>query len=183
MTKQKLMENFTKEQLVDRIIILDAFFTQSNIFNSLQNDILPPLEKSMIDNYEAQIKQKEAKIQKIEEERNQIRSQRDAHIAEVNELKIELRCKETIINQINDIINELFGVTYDITNNPDELKEILKKKINNSKTLADFLPREPIDIASIFINADNIWFDNAELRQIAEHLLVYCNANEARKEE
>lgn len=51
MTKQELMENYTMEQLADRIVILNEFFTRSNIFNSLQDSIQSPLEKSIEDNY------------------------------------------------------------------------------------------------------------------------------------
>lgn len=70
------------------------------------------------------------------------------------------------------------------------------EKINN-KTLTDFLPAEPIKIADMLINAEGEYennqimkaisgadkgtyslFDISELRQIAEHLLVYCNANQ-----
>lgn len=70
-------------------------------------------------------------------------------------------------------------------------KECLKEKIERKKTVADFLPTEHIKVVDMLINAEckcdensivkplceyNI-FDISELRQIAEHLLVYCNAN------
>ena len=62
--------------------------------------------------------------------------------------------------------------------------------------VADFLPTEPIKVAEMLINAEGEYehnpivkkicgtdkgtyriFDVSELRQIAEHLLVYCNHN------
>lgn len=180
---------------------------------------------------------------------------------EINRLKSELDRKETTINQIDDILNELFGVTHDIAKT-DEFKKILRdklkgnvgsegyrekqKKTNNfygmyansaknlikdnvlmflgiltkelvengidfrydmenemkvyditikdNKTIADFLPAEPIKVADMMISAEgenekvivekgfpcayrttHNLFDISELRQIAEHLLVYCN--------
>lgn len=63
----------------------------------------------------------------------------------------------------------------------------------DSQTLADFLPAEPIKVADVLINLffeprsvdedgnelvfHKRKFEMSELRQIAEHLLVYCNAN------
>lgn len=66
-------------------------------------------------------------------------------------------------------------------------------KIKRDKDVADFLPTEPIKIAEMLITAEGECeplimgnmehkdtyriFDASELRQIAEHLLVYCNHN------
>lgn len=76
---------------------------------------------------------------------------------EINCLKDQLQRKETAIKQIDDILNELFSVTHDIVNKPDEFKEILKEKIEESKTIADFLPAEPIKVAdTINISAETI---------------------------
>ena len=67
--------------------------------------------------------------------------------------------------------------------------------IKDNKTIADFLPKEPIKVADMLISAEGeceplpLPFGNgevrdtykifgvSELRQIAEHLLIYCNAN------
>lgn len=73
-------------------------------------------------------------------------------------------------------------------------KEENKKK--ELRTISDFLPAEPIKVADMLISAEGEYernaigkafygndkgtynlFDISELRQIAEHLLVYCNAN------
>ena len=124
---------------------------------------------------------------------------------EIDRLKKELGRKETIINQIDDILDRLFGVTHDVAR-PDELEEILKEKTKNRKTITNFLPAEPIGVATELINAtyernkgefekkiDKAFgntsditiermYSVSELRQIAEHLLVYCIENEDREE-
>lgn len=70
-------------------------------------------------------------------------------------------------------------------------------KIKSDKEFTNFLPTEPIKVADMLINAEGEYehnplakalykedkgtyriFDVSELRQIAEHLLVYCNHNE-----
>lgn len=166
MTKQELMENYTVEQLADRIVILNEFFTRSNIFNSLHDSVQSPLEKSIEDNYKAQIQQKEAKISRLEKEREELRNQRNEQMTIVNELKQKVNTLEE------------------------------QSKQDSSKTIADFLPSEPVCIAGMLINLQfecennplskmvtkeetymRKMFDVSELRQIAEHLLVYCNAN------
>lgn len=99
---------------------------------------------------------------------------------------------KTIINQIDDILEKLFGVRHDTVDKPDEFEKILAEKSKGNIT--DFLPEEPIKVTDILINADGKYerspiakvfcgkdngtyriFDVSELRQIAEHLLVYCN--------
>lgn len=113
----------------------------------------------------------------------------------VNMNKTELERAKTIINQIDDILEKLFGVRHDTVENPDEFYKILAEKLKGDIT--DFLPEEPIKVADILINAAGEYehnpiakaisgndkgtyriFDISELRQIAEHLLVYCNHNE-----
>lgn len=164
MTKRELMENYTQEQLADRIVILNEFFTRSNIFNSLQDSVQSPLEKSIEDNYKSKIQQKEAKISRLEKEREELRNQRNEQMTIVNELKQKIKTLEE--QSVHD----------------------------SSKTLADFLPAEPINVADILINSffnprsvdengtELVFykrkFNISELRQIAEHLLVHCNANQ-----
>lgn len=141
---------------------------------------------------------------------------------EINELKCKLKHKEEIINQIDDILNELFGVKHDVTDKVNEFREILKEIVEKYKKEIDKLkaenadlhceiqsigmicgemPHEPIEAASALINStytikksdilkslskafgndsDTVtesMYSVSELRQIAEHLLVYCNAN------
>lgn len=114
---------------------------------------------------------------------------------EIEKLKSRLDRKQTEIDQIDEILNELFGVTHDIAK-PAEFERILREKAEGYKTISDFLPEEPIEVASMLISAGGEYersgllkairgegketynlFDISEIRQIAEHLLVYCNAN------
>lgn len=163
MNKQELLENYTMEQLADKVIALEI--TISDMKNT----------ENIIKKYNS----KQCDCGKENE---------------INQLKDQLQRKETTINQIDDILNELFGATHDIVDKPDEFKEILKERIKNSKTLVDFLPAEPINVADMLINteiepksiengAELVFykrkFSISELRQIAEHLLVYCDANES----
>lgn len=83
---------------------------------------------------------------------------------------------------------------YEMENEP-KVWDITSK---NDKTVADLLPTEPIKVAEILITAkgeceplhigNNVFkdtyriFDVSELRQIAEHLLVYCNHNKEEEE-
>lgn len=97
----------------------------------------------------------------------------------IEELKKQLDRSNNTINQIDDILEKLFGVRHDI-GKPDEFEKILADRVKSNA--ADFLPAEPIKVADMLINefhtADYIGFDISELRQVAEHLLVYCNHNE-----
>lgn len=165
MTKQELMENYTMEHLADKIVALEILISD----NKNTAEILKREHKKIICDKEDEIK----------------------------ELKSQLHRKETEINQIDDILGKLFGVTHDIVGKPDEFEKILTEKAEGYKTISDFLPTEPIEVASMLINAEGEYehnpiakafcgtdkgkyklFDISELRQIAEHLLVYCNANE-----
>ena len=101
---------------------------------------------------------------------------------------------QTTINQIDDILEKLFGVRHDTVDKPDEFEKILSERAKGNAV--DFLPTEPIKVADMLINAEGEYehnpiakkicgtdkgtyriFDVSELRQIAEHLLVYCNHN------
>lgn len=126
---------------------------------------------------------------------------------ETEPLKKELERKQTEINQIDEILNELFGVTHDIVKTPNEFEKILKENADNYKSISDIMPKEPIKMAELIIEnfkqgiypiyerdfSGNIKYTDVngekyavetgmyrkyeEVRQIAEHLLVYCNHN------
>lgn len=124
----------------------------------------------------------------------------------IEELKKQLDRSQTTINQIDEILEELFGVTHDVEK-PGEFKEILREKVN--ERISDFLPTEPIKIADMLIDNATAVYENyvedfakaysgqlvignpcedvrqqtlSYLRQIAKHLLVYCNHNEGGEE-
>lgn len=112
----------------------------------------------------------------------------------VDSLKKELDYSKNTINQIDCILEKLFGIRHNTVDTPDEFEKILSDKAKEN--IADFLPTEPIKVADMLINAEGEYehspiakalykedkgayriFDVLELRQIAEHLLVYCNNN------
>lgn len=85
------------------------------------------------------------------------------------------------------------------TVNLDYIQKVLQgheQKQGANKVITDFLPTEPIKVADLLINAskkrtncmtgneyDKYIFEKWKLRQIAEHLIVYCNHNgEAEKD-
>lgn len=109
-------------------------------------------------------------------------------------VKSELERAKNTINQIDDILERLFGVRHDIVGKPDEFEKILTDRAKGN--VSDFLPTEPIKVAEMLINAEGEYEHNtivkkicgtdkgtyrifgvSELRKIAEHLLIYCNHN------
>lgn len=138
------------------------------------------------------------KIISLNREVSKLESIRKTKQCEIEELKKQLDRRQTTINQIDEIMEELFGVTHDVEK-PEAFKEILREKVNEK--ISDFLPEEPIKIADMLISAtytrqkgsmekalhkafgnnsdtviENV-YSESELRQIAEHLLVYCGHN------
>lgn len=127
-------------------------------------------------------------------------SQHDKEFTDkIKELEKQLDRSQTTINQIDYILEKLFGVRHDTVDKPDEFGKILHERIKGNAT--DFLPTEPIKVAEMLINAEGEYkhnpivkkicgtdkgtyriLDISELRQIAEHLLVYCNHNKEEKE-
>jgi len=129
-----------------------------------------------------------------------------------NESQKENKKLKTTINQIDDILNKIFGVKHDIVRTPDDFEKILKEKADNYKTISDFMPKEPIKAAELIIESfkqgvlpiyerdskgnikymdidgekyaveTGIYRKYEEVRQIAEHLLVYCNHNSDKEE-
>lgn len=126
---------------------------------------------------------------KIEELKQKLERQETAtKYAEeyMDSLKNDLERSKNTINQIDYILEKLFGVRHDTVDTPDEFEKILTEKAKRNVT--DFLPTEPIKVADMLINTHkrdlyensayySKIFDIGELRQIAEHLLVYCNHN------
>ena len=109
----------------------------------------------------------------------------------IEELKKQLDRSQTTINQIDDILEKLFGVWHDTVDKPDEFEKILSERVKGN--VVDFLPTEPIKVAEMLITAkgeceplhirNDVFkdtyriFNVPDLRQIAEHLLIYCNHN------
>lgn len=127
------------------------------------------------------------KILRLHNENSKLRHEINTEQDEINSLSEQNKRNENIINVIDDILEKLFGVRHDV-GNPNEFEKILKEKVENYKTISDLIPAEPIKVADMLINAskkrtncmtgkeyDKYVFEKWQLRQIAEHLLVYCN--------
>lgn len=143
-----------------------------------------------------EIQKKETQISKLEKILEEYKESRNELADKVHELERELERKENAINQIDGIICELFGMAHNGDKYTEDFKELLRNQSVTGKTIVDFLPTEPIKVADMLINAEEKYernaiekafygndkgtyslFDISELRQIAEHLIVYCNHN------
>lgn len=121
--------------------------------------------------------------------------------SKLGDMEYEINKRETAIEQIDRIICELFGIAHNGYEYSDDFKELLREKSAVGKTVVDFLPTEPIKVADMLINAEGEYehnlvvkkifgtdkgtyriFEILELRQIAEHLLIYCNHNKEEEE-
>ena len=193
MNKSELLENYTAEQLAEMVVVAMESKEDSEkmiqLITNAGNDLGRQLEEKQ--NEINCLKSKTAKYQKAFED---AKKERDCQIAEyqkkIDELKKQLDRSQTTITQIDEILEELFGVKHDAVEY-GEFEQILRDKV--AEKVADFLPTEPIKVADILISAEGECesltignkkytdtyriFDISELRQIAEHLLVYCNAN------
>lgn len=167
MNKSELLENYTAEQLAEMVVEYEIVKKQYEISTNWEK-MMPEHE------LKAKFNQETAKI-KYENER-----------------------LKTTINQIDEIMEELFGVKHDAVEY-GEFEQFLREKV--MEKVFDFLPTEPIKVADMLIsatytrkkgdmekaihkafgnNADTVTenvYSVSELWQIAEHLLVYCNAN------
>lgn len=113
--------------------------------------------------------------------------------SKLGDMEYEINKRETAIEQIDRIICELFGIAHNGYEYSDDFKELLRENSAVGKTINDFLLTEPIKVAEMLITAkgeceplhigNDVFKDTyrifgvSELRQIAEHLLVYCNHN------
>lgn len=154
MNKKELLENCTMEQLADMVVALNITISDmkntENIirqYNSKQCECekvvaiikCPDCGKS--NKFELDEKSSQLIWNKLTDKVNYLNNESRKLHGEIYDLKQQIQRKETTINQIDDILNELFGVTHDVEK-LDEFKEILKQKIENSKTFADFLPTD-----------------------------------------
>lgn len=208
MTKTELMETYTAEQLADMVVELNEKDEQSKkIYEALQKDYEKIYKSYKEKNENSKEKELQSEVEKYRKAFEDAKKERDCRIAEyqkkieemeeyVDSLKCSVDRKKDAINQIDSIICELFGIAHNGYIYSDDFKELLREKSAVGKTIADFLPTEPIKVASMMINAEGEYehnsiakalckedkgtyriFDIGELRQIAEHLLVYCNHN------
>lgn len=157
MTKTELMETYTAEQLAEMVLA-----NQTKIEEFLR-------QEKTSNNYTMFLQSK------------------------LGDVEYEINKRETAIEQIDRIMCELFGIAHNGYEYSDDFKELLREKSAVGKTINDFLPTEPIKAAEMLITAkreceplhigNDVFkdtyriFEASELRQIAEHLIVYCNHN------
>ena len=109
----------------------------------------------------------------------------------------------------DDLLMFLGILTKELVENGIDFRYEMEKELKvwdikikrDNKDIADFLPTEPIKVADMLINAEGEYehnpvvkkicgtdkgayriFDVSELRQIAKHLLIYCNHNKEEEE-
>lgn len=151
------------------------------------------------------IEELQSEVKKYRKAFEYAKKERDCQIAEYQSRtekdKTELERAKNTINQIDDILEKLFGVRHDTFEKPDEFEKVLKQKAESYNTIADYLCDEPISVAQTLISAKRSYelsaeekqrsgiekgyyhiFDVSELRQIAEHLLIYCKHNKKEEE-
>lgn len=178
MNKSELLENYTAEQLAEMVEQYQNAFDALKFSDNIAKTGI--FENAMYAAAEARLN-----VSQYENER----------------LKRELDRSQITITQIDEILEELFGVKHDAVEY-GEFEQFLRDKV--TEKVADFLPTEPIKIADMLISAthtrekslmektfskaafgnnDDTIAENvysvSELRQIAEHLLVYCKGNES----
>lgn len=109
--------------------------------------------------------------------------------------------KDNLLMFLGILTKELLKNGIDFRYEMDNEPKIWDITSKNDKMVADLLPTEPIKVAEMLINAEGEYkhnplekafcgtdkgkyriFDAAELRQIAEHLLIYCNHNKGEEE-
>lgn len=197
MTKQELLETYTAEQLADKYLRLQERFNQyTEVIQDITNKLPEELKNGT--EFHLEIDRLKSEVEKYRKAFEDAKKECDRQIAEyqnrVYKDKTELERAKNTINQIDDILEKLFGVRHDTVDTPDEFEKILSEKAKENVT--DFLPTEPIKVADMMINAEGEYehnplvkafykedkgtyriFETGELRQIAEHLLVYCNNN------
>lgn len=199
MTKTELLETFTAEQLADKYLRLQEEFNRYvEVIKGVVDELPEELKNGT--EFHLEISHLQSEVEKYRKAFEDAKKERDCQIveyqnrAEKNKTEPE-RAKNTI-NQIDDILERLFGVQHDTVGKPDEFEKILKQKAESYNTIADYLCDEPISVAQTLISANRSYelsaeekqrsglekgyyhiFNLSELRQIAEHLLVYCNHN------
>ena len=137
------------------------------------------------------IEELQSEVDKYRKAFEDAKKERDFQIAEYQKKieELENHYKFSMM-QIDDVLMEFLGVTHEVMDRPRDFEKVLQKTIDNGKTIADFLSAEPIKVTDMLISAskkrtncmtgkeyDKYIFEKWQLRQIAEHLLVYCNHN------
>lgn len=200
----KYGENFLKSGLFENPAIA-AFESKIKIMQ-YENDCLQSEIEKYRKAFEDSKKERDCQIaeyqKKIEELCNSLRTL-DGNL-KVSNVVIEETIKNENGEESNTVkfesikqFAEYIRCFYTI--NIDYIQKILRgcgQKENDVQDISDFLPTEPIKVADMLISAEGEYehnsiakalyrkdkgayriFDIGELKQIAEHLIVYCNHN------
>lgn len=181
MTDDELMETYTAEQLAEMVIEKEKKISDSNRnFYDVSMQLKEVMDANLcnINRFETQVDEFQEREEKLQSEVEKYRkafedakNERDCQIAEYQEKIEELNAENSELHCELQAVNA-FQEGY-----PTEPIKVADMLINATCT------REKGDIEKAFYKAfgnnsdmveENV-FDISELRQIAEHLLVYCN--------
>lgn len=181
MTKTELMETYTVEQLAEMIVEKERFIEMVREFNIFENIKTSGLfDDSVKGYYESKMSICESNVKVLEK---------------------KLVEKESRINHLQSEVEKYRKAFEGVKKERDCQIAEYQKKIEEWTAERDFLSKDsisvhqdPIDIAKDLIESEGEYehnslvkvisgndkgtcriFDVGELRQIAEHLLVYCN--------
>lgn len=136
-------------------------------------------------------------IEELAEKLNILEVQYKYEKGYIKRLELTINKKDNEIKQIDDVLYSNLGIKHTDVDTPDEFEKLLQNRMNEAE-----LPFEPIDVAVMLINATytrekgdiekalhKAFGNNSEtvtekmysvndLKEIAEHLLVYCNKTE-----
>lgn len=177
MTKTELMENYTMEQLADKYLRLQEKF---NRYTEVIKGIVSELPEELKNGTEFHLKidRLQSKVEKYRKAFEDAKKERDCQIAEyqknIEELtdeNAELHCELQAVNAFQEgyptepikVADMLINATY--TREKGDVEKAFCKALGNNSDMVE----------------ENV-FGISELRQIAEHLLVYCNHNEEEPE-
>lgn len=159
MTKQELMETYTAEQLADKYLRLQERFNQyTEVIQDITNKLPEELKKGT--EFHLEIDRLQSEVEKYRKAFEYAKKERDCQITEYQKKIEELTAENSELHCEIQAVN----------------------------SFQEGYPTEPIKVADMLINAskkqtncmngkeyDKYIFEKWQLRQIAEHLLVYCN--------
>lgn len=181
MTKTELMETYTAEQLADKYLRLQERFNQyTEVIQDITNKLPEELKNGT--EFHLEIDCLQSEVEKYRKAFEDAKKERDYQIAEYQKRIEELTDEKESIEMRLKLLKK----------DRDDLREEVEKL----KKTQVFSNLTPIEIANMLINAEGEYehnplakalykedkgiyriFEVSELRQIAEHLLVYCNHN------
>lgn len=205
MNKSELLSTYTAEQLAEMVVNADTILNIFRFSDDLKKSVLfeNPLDiayKTELSSKQHEIDLLQSEIEKYRKAFEDAKKERDCQIVEyqkkIEELEKELEYKdgtkmfETLMENTRGEAKECLA-----RHMYENLRCVFRyEKTADEVNITNFLPTEPIKVAEMLINAEGEYehnslvkaisgedkgtyriFDISELRQIAEHLLVYCN--------